>query len=290
MSPVAAKTDRRFRRSHVKPARRRSNWRRILLPLARYALLAAFALYATYAGASVVANAHALQVNRIVVHGNERLSKDDVLAAIAGLKGENIVWTDLDLWRRRLLATPWVRAAELRRSLPSTVDVAIAERQPMGIARLSGEMYLVDDNGIVIDQYGARYADLDLPIIDGLGSAPSENGLMTDEARAGLAARVIAAVAAKPAIAKRLSQIDVSDTHDVSVILNGDEAVVRLGEDQFLQRLQSYLDLAPALRERVADIDYVDLRFDDRVYVRPVGKRPKAAAQAAKKLQKTRKQ
>jgi hypothetical protein len=40
----------------------------------------------------------------------------------------------------------------------------------------------------------------------------------------------------------------------------------------------------------VADIDYVDLRFDDRVYVRPVGKRPKAAAQAAKKLQKTRKQ
>src|SRR5262249_56571485 len=31
----------------------------------------------------------------------------------------------------------------------------------------------------------------------------------------------------------------------------------------------SYLDLAPTLRERVADIDYVDLRFDDRIYVRP---------------------
>ena len=41
--------------------------------------------------------------------------------------------------------------------------------------------------------------------------------------------------------------------------------------------------------ERVADIDYVDLRFDDRVYVRPVGKRPRAAAQALKKAQKTKK-
>jgi len=53
------------------------------------------------------------------------------------------------------------------------------------------------------------------------------------------------------------------------VILSGDPAVIQLGEDQFLPRLQGYLELAPALRERVADIDYVDLRFDDRIYVRP---------------------
>jgi cell division septal protein FtsQ len=45
--------------------------------------------------------------------------------------------------------------------------------------------------------------------------------------------------------------------------------VIQLGEDQFLPRLQGYLELASALRERVADIDYVDLRFDDRIYVRP---------------------
>jgi cell division septal protein FtsQ len=42
---------------------------------------------------------------------------------------------------------------------------------------------------------------------------------------------------------------------------------VRLGDAQFLERLESYLDLAPTLRERVPDIDYVDLRFGERVYV-----------------------
>src|SRR5262249_31002086 len=63
------------------------------------------------------------------------------------------------------------------------------------------------------------------------------------------------------------------DLHNVAVILSGDSAVIHLGEDQFLQRLESYLDLASALRERVADIDYVDLRFDDRIYVRPVGQK-----------------
>jgi cell division septal protein FtsQ len=63
--------------------------------------------------------------------------------------------------------------------------------------------------------------------------------------------------------------VDVSDLHNASVILSGDPAMIQIGEDQFLKRLQAYLDLAPTLRERVADIDYVDLRFDDRIYVRP---------------------
>ena len=51
-------------------------------------------------------------------------------------------------------------------------------------------------------------------------------------------------------------------------LFSDDPAVIHLGDQQFLPRLQSYLELAPALRERVTDIDYVDLRFDGRIYVR----------------------
>src|SRR5262249_30174151 len=75
-------------------------------------------------------------------------------------------------------------------------------------------------------------------------------------------------------IGRRLSQIDVSNLHDAVVILSGDTAVIHLGEEQFLPRLQSYLELAPALRERVPEIDYVDLRFDERIYVKPANATP----------------
>jgi cell division septal protein FtsQ len=67
------------------------------------------------------------------------------------------------------------------------------------------------------------------------------------------------------------SELDVADARDAVLLLKGDTTLVRLGNEQFAERLQSYLDLAPALRERVAGIDYVDLRFDERVYVRPQG-------------------
>ncbi len=221
-------------------------------------------------GRTVMAQLGLLQVDRVVVHGNQRLSKGEVLAILNGLRGESLFWTDLDAWRVKLMSSPWVRDAALRRSLPSTVDVVISERQPIGVSRLHDDLYLVDERGVVIDQYGPQYADLDLPIIDGLAISPG-NGSATDAGRADLATRVISAVRSQPELAKRVSQIDVSDLHNASVILSGDQAVLYLGDDQFLQRLQSYIELAPALRERVAEMDYVDLRFDERIYVRPAG-------------------
>ena len=272
MSPVTRiASDRRFRRAQVKPARRRGKWYGLFKRGVQFAVLATALVYGASRASTVAADSDVLRIDRIVVQGNEQLTQGDVLAILTGLPGESILWTDLDAWRRRLLSSPWIREAALRRSLPSTVDVVISERRPIGIGRINGDMYLVDDRGVIIDQYGPQYAQFDLPVIDGLSAAPA-GGTMTDTARADLAARVIAALTAKPAIARRLSQIDVSDAHNASVILTGDSAVIQLGDDQFLARIESYIELAAALRERVTDIDYVDLRFDNRIYVRPVVK------------------
>jgi cell division protein FtsQ len=273
MSPVAAPADKRFRRAHVKPGRRRRTWHAVAKPLAGWLALVAVLAFGVYRTTSLAAHAGVLQIDRIGVRGNERLSKTEVIAVLDGLRGQNLLWADLDAWRRKLLASPWVRDASLRRSLPSTVEVVISERAPIGIGRINGEMYLIDERGIVIDPYGPQYSDLDLPIIDGLSLRAEGEGSATDEARADLAARVITALAAKPAIGKRLSQVDVTDMRNATVILSGDTATIQLGDDQFLQRLESYLDLAAALRERVANIDYVDLRFEDRIYVKPAARK-----------------
>jgi cell division septal protein FtsQ len=82
---------------------------------------------------------------------------------------------------------------------------------------------------------------------------------------------VIDAVAGHPTLAARVSQIDVSDAHDAVVLLDGDPALLHLGEEKFAERLEYYAEIAPALRRRVQEMDYVDLRFGERVYVRPAG-------------------
>jgi cell division septal protein FtsQ len=190
--------------------------------------------------------------------------------------GSSILGVDLDAFRQRLVESPWVADVALRRVLPSTVEVFVSERQPVGLCRMGQDLYLVDETGTVIDQFGPQYSEFDLPIIDGL-VPPSPRGAKAkasiDPGRAELASRVIASLARSRAIGNRLSQVDVSDAHDAVVLLDGDSALLHLGDDKFLERVESYLELSPALRERVTEIDYVDLRFDPRVYVRPAAER-----------------
>jgi hypothetical protein len=127
----------------------------------------------------------------------------------------------------------------------------------------------VDERGAIIDEYGPNFADLGVPIIEGLAQRSQDGELAVDERRAALAARLIREVSRRTDLAERISQVDVRDPYDAVVLLSGDPALLHLGRERFVERLESYLELAPALRTKVADIDYVDLRFDRRVYVRP---------------------
>jgi cell division protein FtsQ len=267
---IAAAPDKRFKRSHVKPSRKRSPTSKYVWLAARLAGFAALLGYAAYQGAALIAAAPSLQIGHVTVRGQGRLSTGEVLALIDGLRGQNILAADLEPWQQKLLSSPWVESATIRRVLPSTVEIVLTERRPMGIGRIGTAMYLLDPRGVIIDEYGPVYADLDLPIIDGLTASPQDGGSIVDVARAEFAARVIAALSARPELQQLVSQLDVSNLHDAVVLLAGDPALLRLGDTDFVNRLQQYVDLAPALRERVSAVDYVDLRFDERLYVRPV--------------------
>jgi cell division septal protein FtsQ len=154
VSPISAPADKRFRRAHIKPARRRGKWRGLIRLTITYGVLVLIAVYGVYRGGGGLMHARLLQVDRILVRGTERLSSGEVLAVLAGLRGENIVWADLAAWRLRLLSSPWVRDAGLRRLLPSTVEVVVSERQPIGIARIDGRLYLIDERAVVLDSAG----------------------------------------------------------------------------------------------------------------------------------------
>jgi cell division protein FtsQ len=280
--PIAAPADKRFRRAHVKPSRRRRTWLTRVLRVGQAVLALAILVYGGYRATEIVGRAASLRVRDVTVKGHRHLSRGEVLALLDGLRGEHILRADLGAWRTRLMRSPWVEQAALRRVLPSTVEVVIRERTPMGIGRVGRDLYLVDDRGVVIDQYGPNYAEFDLPIIDGLGGVPSEAGTIIDADRASLASRLLAALQTRSDLLRAVSQIDVANPHDAIVVLEGETALLHVGEEQFVERLQTFLDVRKALHEQVPDIEYVDLRFNDHVYVRPVaGSQPAPVRPAA---------
>ena len=270
---VTAPSDRRFLRAQVKPGRRASRWRP-WLRLCRWGLLFAVVAGAASWLALAVVNAPALRVDQIRVIGAQHLSTGEVLAALEGLRGRNILFVRLDDWRRQVLACPWVADATVRRSLPRTVEVRIVERRPIGIGRAGEALFLIDEHGEEIDEYGPRYAEFDLPMIDGL-SRGGEGERGVNDRRVQLASRLLRDMSSRPDLVRRISQIDVSDPRNAVVIVDQESTRVRLGDEQFVERLQSYFELAGEYRSRVPAIEYVDLRFGERVVV---GLQPGATA------------
>lgn len=274
---VKAATEKNFRRVRSKPARRRKFRLRVSWRMVRIALALVVITFAAYRAFDLALNASVLRVSRIRVNGNVRLSGGEVQTLIRDLRGTNILTADLADYRRVLLRSPWVSDVALRRVLPSTVDVYISERRPFGLCRLGNQLYLIDRDGTVMDEFGPQYAEFDLPIVDGLVRAPRHGKPTIDDVRAEFAARVVESVQGSSELARRVSQIDVSDAHDAVVMLDNDPALLHVGEDRFRERLQAYLEIAEALRQRIPEIDYVDLRFEQRVYVKPRGRAGRTA-------------
>ena len=264
---VSVPTDRRFRRPDVRPGRR--NLTRLAVRVAVVAVAGALATAACLWTAQAIVDSRYLRVTRIVVDGATRLSARDAEALVADVRGRSILRIDFEVYRRRLLDSPWVKDVRFSRRLPGAMVIQVVEREPMAIARLGQQLYLVDAEGVITDQYGPQYADLDFPIVDGLLRPPGGAAAPVDPTRLALVSRLLAATTARPALHARLSQVDVTNPHDAVVLLDADPVRLRLGETRFAERLTMYLDVAPALTQEFEAIDYVDLRFDDRIFVKP---------------------
>jgi cell division septal protein FtsQ len=285
--PVRAPADKRFKRARVQPPRKKRSWRAWGVAAGKAVLFVVVLTYATSRAVRLLTASPALRVATIKVQGNRQLATRDIHRLLGagsknGLRGSNIMLLDLDGWRARLMRSPWIKDAAFRRVLPSTIEISIVEREPLGIGRLRDEkLYLVSSDGVIIDEYGSRYVSYDLPIIDGLHTPDNESGLLVDEHRSAFAADVLKDLRRSSSdLAARVSQIDVSNDEDAVILLADDTARVHLGREAYADRLRSYLNLAPTLRARVSGIDYVDLRFDPRIFVRPIGSK-KAVLQTA---------
>jgi hypothetical protein len=115
------------------------------------------------------------------------LSNGEVLAVLSGCAARSLCGP-ISTLAQRLLASPWVRDAALRRSLPSTVEVSSRSGSRSASAASTASMYLVDERGVIIDQYG-RSTPISICRSSTASPAPATAASMTDEPRAELAAR-----------------------------------------------------------------------------------------------------
>jgi cell division septal protein FtsQ len=201
--------------------------------------------------------------------GASRLSDQSARALISVEKGVNIFTLDLDAIEDDMERDPRIRKVNICRRLPSTLAVAIEEREPVML--IGGERLLaLDEEGVVMPIEGAGL--LDIPVLTGVhppvepGSGAHHLGIQK-----GLEIRKAVAQEA-PVLWDAISEINLRQLESPRLYLTAGGAEVRLGGVDLGTQIQRLWIVLRDLAAKEAVIYMLDLRFKDQLICRSTGK------------------
>lgn len=117
-------------------------------------------------------------IEKIEFDGNEHVA-DVLLLKVSGLRYKNNIFSySMNDIKSRLEKIAWVRSVIVQRRLLNRIVIRIVERVPIAILQMKHKLYLVDEDGQVIDHDGIGNFD-NLPIVVGEGAGP-ETPLLLD--------------------------------------------------------------------------------------------------------------
>ena len=200
------------------------------------------------------------------VEGVVFATRAHVLRVFENDLGRSIFLLPLTDRRRALLRVNWIKDASIVRLWPNRVVVRITERRPAAFMGIESECItrwsLIDSDGIILEQ-PQRPHQFGVPLIRGIRI--DEKAAM----RGMRVRRVQKFIEELGPLADIISEIDASDLDDLKVIGNmqGHAIKLRLGDHNFRDRLQKFLDHYADIRRRMPDAKVLDLRLDDRITV-----------------------
>jgi len=177
----------------------------------------------------------ALAVEKVEVTGTDVLSPASVRRIAQVPLGDPLARVDTGAVRARVEDLVAVKDVEVSRCWPDTVCIAVTERTPVAVVDKEGNLWGLDDTGILFRQYAARPRDL--PLVR-MKATTSTDAL----------AEAAAVVGALPSdLAKRVEYLDVQTVDEISLRLRNGALVVWGSADDSANKVRV---LAPLLEAR----------------------------------------
>lgn len=212
------------------------------------------ALAATYgAPADIAARAAGFDIKTIAISGLKELSQSQVLA-LAGVSPKNsLAFLSVREVRERLLASPFVQDASVRKLFPDTLEIKLTEREPFALWQKDGIISVIARDGTVLDPADpAQFTALPFVVGEDANLHVEDYAALADSF-GGLRAQVKAGVY----VAGRRWNLRMASGLDI-----------KLPTEQALKAVQKLVELQRTARILDKDLASLDLRQPGRIVAR----------------------
>ena len=203
-----------------------------------------------------------LDLREVVVQGNQAATAAEIVSAAELTRGQNLLSLPVRLIRERIEDVPWIKTATIRRRLPHTLMIAVAEREPIAAIVTAERRLVLGEGGVVV----STNASLSSGLVELVGitlSSEEPGGRIVDERATGFLERLfdvdLPGLTVTRIEATDRGSIQLSTEQSVTILLGTlDEAAARL--DQLV---------ALCRRFDVGDYETIDLRFGGEAVLAP---------------------
>ncbi len=204
------------------------------------------------------------QLRHVEITGADEAAASGIRDLMSSSMGGNILTLDLAEMEKRVREHPWIGptgSVRISRRLPAGLSIAVRLRTASGKARDGGVVVLLDERGLPIEAIDEDDAGYPFPIILGSDGRPERLSRGVEVTRL-LAER-------EPGLYERIKEIDLSEESMVILGIEGEPYDLRLSPEDVTKNLDEYFSIRAEIIAGDEPIEYVDLRWDDRIAVMP---------------------
>ncbi len=206
------------------------------------------------------------------IEGVRFADRSQIARVFATDMGRSVYLVPLGIRRQTLLRCYWVQDATVVRQWPNRIVVRITERHPSAFVDIGTECInrytLIDSEGVFLEPPD-RPNPFAVPQLRGIprGEPANDRGVRVRRAQSFLKEL--------GPLSSAVYETDVSDPGDLKVTLKMENhgITVILGDRNFHDRLQHFLDHYAEIHKRAPNMRVFDLRLDDRITAAPEVKR-----------------
>ena len=180
----------------------------------------------------------------IKVVGNQKITSEKIINMSGIIINENAFKIDTKQAIINILQEPYIEKVEIKRVLPSTIEIQVKERQATFMLEFANGYVYINNQGYMLEISEEK---LEIPIITGY-ITPVENivpgnRLQTDDLKKMKAVLKIMETARSNEIEKMITKIDISNDRNYTLILEGEGKTAYLGDASNINTRIQYLKL-----------------------------------------------
>lgn len=172
----------------------------------------------------------------------------------------NILLLNIGQLQEQLAYHRWIESIHIRKIFPSSMKIEIKERIPTGLLQ-KDHVYLIDKHGVLLEQIPSDSRP-DLPLLIDKGHFQRDL-----DQKLALAWECLETLDAQDR--DKVAVIDLTDYENVALRLEDSATWLKLGNNQFHEKMQSYHNNA-VFFEKYGPLEYIDFRCQDRLILRPL--------------------